>query len=181
MARLRIAVCPTEVPPLPTQPHPTPSPLQQTIAHTVGATDYDAVCVPLTNGRWQDRWERLCLRPADDDGGSELGSDRGRDVDRDRDQRDGERDGDGDWPRRLDTDREADEWRREPALRRDECNVTRLEESQGVIALASEWLEIDSPDEGIRFDSELVSDPGHALGSETAKTAYPVGRPISRG
>lgn len=34
--------------------------------------------------------------------------------------------------------------------------MSRLEESQGVIPLASEWLELDSPDEGIRFDSELV-------------------------
>lgn len=138
MARLPIAVVPKEVPGLPTQPHPSPSPLQQLIAHTVAATDYDAVCVPLTNGLWQDRWERLCLRPADDDDSLSLDS------------------ASSPWPQRLDTDREADEWRKEPSLNRDECNITRLEESQGAIALASEWLEIDSPDEGIRFDSELV-------------------------
>ncbi|EKD02830.1 hypothetical protein A1Q2_02866 [Trichosporon asahii var. asahii CBS 8904] len=144
MARLPIAVVPKEVPGLPTQPHPSPSPLQQLIAHTVAATDYDAVCVPLTNGLWQDRWERLCLRPADDDDSLSLDS------------------ASSPWPQRLDTDREADEWRKEPSLNRDECNITRLEESQGVIALASEWLEIDSPDEGIRFDSELSSIPGAA-------------------
>ena len=31
------------------------------------------------------------------------------------------------------------------------------EEADTAIALASDWLELDSPDEGIRFDSELVS------------------------
>ena len=54
-------------------------------------------------------------------------------------------------------DREADTWRREGGLRRDEVVVSRLEETQHLVALASDWLEMDSPDEGIRFDSELVS------------------------
>lgn len=55
------------------------------------------------------------------------------------------------------TDREADLWRRDPSLNRDECNITRFEDGADIIALASEWLELDSFDEGIRFDSELVS------------------------
>ncbi|BEJ15896.1 hypothetical protein CspHIS471_0505010 [Cutaneotrichosporon sp. HIS471] len=134
MARLPIAICPKDIPPLPTEPHPHPSPLQQLVGHTVSKTDYDAVCVPLANALWQDRWERLCLRPVgmedEDDNGSMQ--DRAGDVDRD-----------------------ADLFRREPSLFRHECNITRLEESQSVIALASDWLELDSPDEGIRFDSEL--------------------------
>jgi protein arginine N-methyltransferase 5 len=54
-------------------------------------------------------------------------------------------------------DREADLWRREGGLNRDELNVTRLEETQTLVATAADWLELDSPDEGIRFDSELVS------------------------
>ena len=55
------------------------------------------------------------------------------------------------------TDREADVWRKEGGLRREELNVSRLEESPGLIAMAADWLELDSDDEGIRFDSELVS------------------------
>jgi protein arginine N-methyltransferase 5 len=54
-------------------------------------------------------------------------------------------------------DREADIWRKEGGLRRDEVVISRLEESTNVIAVAADWLELDSPDEGIRFDSELVS------------------------
>ncbi len=54
-------------------------------------------------------------------------------------------------------DREADLWRKEGGLRREEVNVSRLEETQHLVGIAAEWLELDSPDEGIRFDSELVS------------------------
>lgn len=54
-------------------------------------------------------------------------------------------------------DIEADLWRREGGLNRDELVVSRLEETQTLIATAADWLELDSPDEGIRFDSELVS------------------------
>lgn len=145
MARLPIAFSPKELPGPPTQPHPAPSPLQQYIGHTVSTTDYDAVCVPLTNRRWMERWERLCLRPIDDEDPYVNGGDHDDDG---MDQRNGHA---------AETDREADIWRREPSLNRDECNITRLEEGQAVIALASDWLELDSFDEGIRFDSELVS------------------------
>jgi protein arginine N-methyltransferase 5 len=54
-------------------------------------------------------------------------------------------------------DREADLWRKDGGLLREECNITRLEDGQRVVAVAAEWLELDSPDEGIRFDAELVS------------------------
>lgn len=148
MARVTIALCPKEVPPPPTLPPPAPSPLGHLIAHTVDNTDYDLLCVPLTNGRWMDRWERLCLRSMDDEehmysasaGGSVSAAS-----------------ADGLAPRPSDTDREADVWRKDPMLNRDECNITRFEDAAEVVALASPWLEPDSVDEGIRFDSELVS------------------------
>ncbi len=44
--------------------------------------------------------------------------------------------------------REAEEWRKAPAFKRSEVNLTKLEETEGVIALASQWIELDSPDEG---------------------------------
>ena len=118
----------------PDSPHPTPSPLQNHISSTLTNTDYDSVSIPLTNKNWQDRWERLCLRPVEDED----------------DQHD-------DQGQREAVDREADIWRKEGGLRREEVNVSRLEESQHLVGVAAEWLELDSPDEGIRFDSELVS------------------------
>ncbi|KAE8266587.1 hypothetical protein A4X09_0g5760 [Tilletia walkeri] len=52
--------------------------------------------------------------------------------------------------------REAEEWRRAPAFRRGEVNMTRLDDTSGMIALASQWLDLDSPDEGVRLDAELA-------------------------
>ncbi|KAK0562704.1 hypothetical protein OC844_002559 [Tilletia horrida] len=52
--------------------------------------------------------------------------------------------------------REAEEWRRAPAFKRAEVNLTRLDDTSGMIALASQWLDLDSPDEGVRLDAELA-------------------------
>jgi len=57
---------------------------------------------------------------------------------------------------RAKIDLEADIWRKEGGLKREEVIISRLEETQNLIGIASEWIELDSPDEGIRFDSELV-------------------------
>ncbi|PWN29173.1 PRMT5-domain-containing protein [Jaminaea rosea] len=56
--------------------------------------------------------------------------------------------------------REAEEWRKAPIFRRTELNLTNLDDSDGIMALAPSWLELDSPDEGIRLDSEIAL---HAL------------------
>ena len=125
---------PAPLPSLPVTPHPSASPLQKAIEHTTSTTDYDAVCVPLTNSKWQERWERLCLRPIDEEDSTPQEA-----------------------AEREKVDREADVWRREGGLNRDELVVSRLEETGALIAMASDWLELDSPDEGIRFDSEIVS------------------------
>lgn len=126
------------LPPLPTLPHPSPSPLEEQITLTLDKTDYDVVCAPLTNSRWQERWERLCLRPVEEELDSTSQAAMTRDLEREV------------------VDREADIWRKDGGLRRSELNVSRLEETEKLIAVASEWLEMDSSDEGIRFDSELV-------------------------
>jgi protein arginine N-methyltransferase 5 len=96
-----------------------------------------------------DRWERLCLRPLDEE---EQGYVNGA-----LDSTEGLAALQEERERTAETDREADLWRKDPKLNRDECNVTRFEEGSEVVALASDWLELDSFDEGIRFDSELVS------------------------
>ena len=151
MPRVPVALAlPFPLPPAPTEPLPTPSPLQNAIQHTVQSTDYDAVVIPLTNEHWQNRWDRLCLRPMDDEGDEELqkpeaieSREREREI----------------------VDREADLWRKDGGLLREECNITRLVDGQRIVACAAEWLELDSPDEGIRFDAELVS--AHRPGRST--------------
>ena len=141
MPRHPIALAlPPPYPLLPTSPLPSPSPLQSLIATTLSSSDYDAVCIPLTNDKWQERWERLCLRPAEDeDAAPEVQA--AHDLEREK------------------IDRQADVWRREGGLKREEVNVCRLEETQSLVGIAAEWMELDSPDEGIRFDSELVRSP----------------------
>lgn len=143
MARQHIAhVLPHPLPALPTQPHPASTPLQNAISSTLNSTDYDSICVPLTNPKWQERWERLCLRAMDEEDESA-----GPESDAMREQKERAREA---------VDREADIWRKEGGLKREEVVVSRLEETQNLIGIASEWLELDAPDEGIRFDSELV-------------------------
>ncbi|KAL9933191.1 hypothetical protein V8E36_007909 [Tilletia maclaganii] len=51
---------------------------------------------------------------------------------------------------------EAEQWRRAPAFQRGEVNLTRLDDTSSMIALASQWLDLDSPDEGVRLDAELA-------------------------
>lgn len=104
------------------------------------------VCCALTNDHWRDRWERLCLRSIEDD---ELEE---RDPERLDTRAWAERDA-----RRAQVEQEAERWRRDGGFHRAELNVTRLDETERLVALAADWLELDSHDEGIRFDSELVS------------------------
>jgi protein arginine N-methyltransferase 5 len=142
---------------------PTPSEAAQGWKGAGGKTDYDLVCVPLTNGNWQERWERMCTitssaTEADLGAAAKVGGQQ-EDIAR----------------------IEAESWRAGGGFRRNEVNITRsgeflkrcggtreawqlisvashsAEESGSLIVLASEWLELDSPVEGIRFDSELVS------------------------
>ncbi|PWN40076.1 PRMT5-domain-containing protein [Ceraceosorus guamensis] len=62
--------------------------------------------------------------------------------------------------------REAEDWRRAPAFRRNEVNIAKIDETDGLVAVISPWLELDSPDEGVRLDSEI------ALRQEVAYAAF---------
>lgn len=88
------------------------TPVQQATEQAVAA-DYDWVCVPLTNDRWRERWERLCLRPIDEDEEEHA-------------------EGTRQWLEReralRETEMEAERWRKEGGFRRGELNVTRLRE-----------------------------------------------------
>jgi protein arginine N-methyltransferase 5 len=59
-------------------------------------------------------------------------------------------------PPTSDLTREAEEWRQTPIFHRGEVNLSKYEETDGVIGVVSPWLELDSADEGIRFDSEIA-------------------------
>ncbi|GAA5836114.1 hypothetical protein JCM9279_002199 [Rhodotorula babjevae] len=97
-------------------------------------TEYDLVAMPLTNGNWQERWDRMCTITA-----SATEADLGVAAAQADTQRD-----------------EAESWRAGGGFLRNEVNITRSEESGSLISFASDWLELDSPVEGIRFDSELA-------------------------
>lgn len=117
------------------------------------AKGYDTVCVPLTNEKWRARWKKMCLSPEDE-------------VEKDES-----------------TERISEAWRSNPVFLREEVNVTRLgectessgryfmlisttrtrvDEAENTIVMLSDWLELDSQDEWVRCDAEMVGNlPGH--------------------
>ena len=125
---------------------------------------YDGVTVQLTNDRWRERWERMCLMiPGEEDpepSGMIRSSSRTSLA----------RFGAPVSPGPSDEAKmraEAEAWRRTPQFQRAEVNLLHGgQDLEGITVLASPWLELDSEDEGIRFDSEL------ALRQELAYAAY---------
>ncbi|KAI0070415.1 PRMT5-domain-containing protein [Panus rudis PR-1116 ss-1] len=125
------------------------------------AKGYEGIAVPLTNERWRTRWAEMCLLPP------------------------------GDLPDRQSAERKAEAWRGRPVFAREEVNVTRLgmslfaffrvfmmgelnvdvetwceDEAEGIVAFASEWLELDASDDWVRHDAEI------ALLQELAYASY---------
>ncbi|KZO90669.1 PRMT5-domain-containing protein [Calocera viscosa TUFC12733] len=126
-----------------------PTPVQELISTTLASRLYTYVCLPLTTPKWKDRWSRMCLQPPLGAGPSTA---------------DG---ADGHAPGRDPAvEKEAEEWRLHPKFEREEVTVTRLEETYSLIGMVSAWLELDSPESGIRYDSEL------ALRQELAYSTY---------
>ncbi|WFD30613.1 type II protein arginine methyltransferase [Malassezia sp. CBS 17886] len=113
---------------------------------------YDGIVMELANGKWRERWERLCLLQPGDEPSLPRSSSRATlptaaDV-------------------ALRARAEADAWRANPHFQRAEVNLVRSDEVQGVTLLASQWIELDAADEGVRLDAEL------ALRQELAYAAY---------
>ena len=116
---------------------------------TSKAKGYDTVCIPLTNEKWQTRWKKMCLSPEDE----------------------AEKDDS--------TERVSEAWRSSPVFLREEVNVTRLgtrgqsskihlqliseraDEAENTIVMLSDWLELDSQDEWVRYDAETVPSLNH--------------------
>ena len=79
--------------------------------HAGARTDFDSVCVPLTNASWRERWERMCTIATSETASSDLhGASRV--------------DGSQDDVAGLRSRREAELWRAGGAFRRGEVNVT---------------------------------------------------------
>ncbi|CAL1716513.1 unnamed protein product [Somion occarium] len=97
---------------------------------------YEAIAIPLTNDKWKARWSEMCLLPT------------------------------GDIPDRQSLEGQAEAWRSNPAFMRNEVTITRLDEAEGVVAFASEWLELDASDDWVRHDAET------ALLQELAYASY---------
>lgn len=121
------------------------------------AGGYDDIVLEMTNARWRERWERLCLRSVTSE--PEVSSTMIRSTSRAALPEPSETSD-------LRTRVEAEEWRAQPQFRRAELNVTDSEEVKEVTLVLSQWLELDSVDEGIRFDSEI------ALRQEIEYAAY---------
>ncbi|KAH9986239.1 PRMT5 arginine-N-methyltransferase-domain-containing protein [Russula vinacea] len=90
---------------------------------------YDAVCIPLTTPKWMKRWRGMCTMSSEPDGEAR---------------------------RAEGSELRAETWRANPAFELGEVTMTRLEEAEGVIAMVSDWLELDAADSWVRHDSEIA-------------------------
>lgn len=111
----------------------------------------------LANAQWHERWDRLCLIPQDADTSTDTLP------------RSSSRATLAPAALRRSESRvrcEADQWRAHPHFQRAELNVTRASETKDLTVVLSQWLELDSSDEGVRLDAEL------ALRQEMAYAAY---------
>ncbi|KZW02744.1 Skb1 methyltransferase [Exidia glandulosa HHB12029] len=115
--------------------------IAQAVVQDAYERKYDVVCMPLTTEAWKTRWQEMCLTTS-----SGVESPVAR--------------------RDAKLEERAERWRAGEGFRRDEVTITKLDEAENVIAMASDWIELDSPDEGVRFDSEV------ALRQEISYAAY---------
>ncbi|KAF8340642.1 PRMT5 arginine-N-methyltransferase-domain-containing protein [Cantharellus anzutake] len=117
------------------------TPLHSLMKETTAKNIYSSICIPIANDIWKHRWKEMCL--------VEHGmSSEGR--------------------KDSELQRVAEKWRagHSGGFRKNEVNITRLEEAEGTIGMAADWLELDSPDAWVRYDSEL------ALKQEISQASY---------
>lgn len=125
----------------------------QKCRHWARAAGYDGIAIELANARWHERWEHLCLRPDSVIPGLPRSTSRATLTSPHED-----------MDARIQL--EAETWRAQPHFLRSELNILHARETPHVTAIISQWLELDSMDEGVRFDSEL------ALRQELAYASY---------
>jgi type II protein arginine methyltransferase len=111
------------------------------------AKGYDFICIPLTTPKWRERWRNMCIVPsASTDGTEETAT----------------------------IEQQAEAWRKAPSFLLEEVTISRLgkrdlngscsmlinnvtDEAIPILVMASEWLQLDSTDDWVRHDSEIVS------------------------
>jgi len=109
------------------------SPLNSLIKSTLNNLgEYDALALPLTNPTWRARWDSLCIDQSSIGQQAPPAS-----------------------PSSDNNAEEAEVWRRAGYFLSSELNFHNTIEVTKCICFASEWLELDAPAEGIRFDCEL--------------------------
>ncbi|KAG8688974.1 methyltransferase protein [Ceratobasidium sp. 395] len=121
------------------------------------AANYDSVALYITNDRWKDRWQKMCLSHSDAGSRHSDASQEHEFVPRVKVQNtecgnlkivSG--------PKDAESLMEAELWRAGGGFKREELNIIRNDQSEYVIGFASDWLELDSLEEGVRFDSEIA-------------------------
>jgi len=80
------------------EPHQTPI---LRISADCQAGGYQAICLPLTTVKWQERWKNMCIMPSEGDAGNEA---------------------------TIAAEKEAEAWRKSPSFLLDEVTITRLGE-----------------------------------------------------
>ncbi|KAF8604211.1 PRMT5-domain-containing protein [Ceratobasidium sp. AG-I] len=121
------------------------------------AASYDSVAVFLANERWKSRWQRMCLSQSD--AGSTNSDETHNERLKSRVKVENTETGQlkvASGPKDAETLMEAELWRAGGGFQREELNITRNDQAEYVVGFASEWLELDSPDEGVRYDSEIA-------------------------
>ena len=109
------------------------SPLNSLIRTSLNnLAEYDALALPLTNPTWRARWDSLCVDQSPIAPQPSQAS------------------------QTPDNSQDAEFWRRAGYFLSPELNFHNTIEVTRCICFASEWLELDSPVEGIRFDCELA-------------------------
>src|SRR5258708_437021 len=139
------------------------------IKETTAKNTYGSICIPITNDIWKKRWKEMCL------------------IEHGTSSSECKRDVELQWA--------AENWRAgySGSFHLNEVNITRLglwqchqvqsgisdlgvsviEEAEGTIGMAADWLELDSPDAWVRYDSELVCK--RAVSLVTVLVAYGLG------
>ncbi|CAE6354001.1 unnamed protein product [Rhizoctonia solani] len=130
--------------------------LQPEIDSALGA-NYDSVSLFLTNERWKTRWQKMCLsgpqtppncpdslRGQRSPARIKLENTASGQFRVASDQKDAE------------IEMEAELWRAGGGFKREEVNIMRNDQAEHVIGFVSEWLELDSQIEGVRYDSEIA-------------------------
>ncbi|ELU40773.1 shk1 kinase-binding protein 1 [Rhizoctonia solani AG-1 IA] len=121
------------------------------------SANYDSISISLANERWKTRWQKMCLSGPQTPPNYSDSLQGQRSPARIKlentasglfkapsDHKDAE------------IEMEAELWRAGGGFQRDEVNIMRNDQAEHVIGFISDWLELDSQIEGVRYDSEIA-------------------------